>query len=171
MKQFIVDRHTTPNTPKLEQVPTEKIPVYDDLDAVTADLANLAVGQLGTTKDTGTELSQPVDVVEEGNLHAVSSDAVHKILFPDYAHGNIFTTSAPTVTLTEDCYIVYCVIASDNINRNLVINGVEVSVTDSSNSIYVTMFSGFAKKGDVLERANSQSLLPTVLKLFRLIES
>ena len=42
MKQFIVDRHTTPNTPTLEQVPTEKIPVYEDMDAAAADLANLA---------------------------------------------------------------------------------------------------------------------------------
>ena len=76
MKQFIVDRHTTPNTPTLVQVPTEKIPVYDDLDAAAADLANLSAGQIVATKDTGTELSQPVDVVESGNLHAVTSNAV-----------------------------------------------------------------------------------------------
>jgi hypothetical protein len=161
----------TGNQQTLSPIESNKIPIYDSVADVEADLANLEEGQLVATPDTGDELSQPVDVVEEGNLHAVSSDAVHKILFPDYAHGNIFTTDAPTVTLTEDCYIVYCVIASNNINRNLVINGVEVSVTDSSNSIYVTMFSGFAKKGDVLERADGQSLFPTVLKLFRLIES
>ena len=80
MKQFIVDRHTTPNTPTLEQVPTEKIPIYDDRAAVTADLANLSVGQIVVTKDTGTELSQPVDVVESGNLHAVTSNAVAESL-------------------------------------------------------------------------------------------
>ena len=80
MKQYIVDRHTTPNTPTLEQVPTEKIPVYDDLDAAAADLANLSVGQIVATADTGDELSQPVDVVESGNLHAVSSNAVAESL-------------------------------------------------------------------------------------------
>jgi len=76
MKQFIVDRHTTPNTPTLEQVPTEKIPIYENRAAVTADLANLSEGQIVATTDTGDELAQPVDVVESGNLHAVTSDAV-----------------------------------------------------------------------------------------------
>ena len=79
MKQFIVDRHTTPNTPTLEQVPTEKIPIYENRAAVEADLANLEEGQLVATPDTGDELAQPVDVVEEGNLHAVSSNAVANI--------------------------------------------------------------------------------------------
>ena len=56
----------------------EKVAVYDTVADAEADLANLAVGQIVATKDTGTELSQPVDVVEEGNLHAVSSDAVYQ---------------------------------------------------------------------------------------------
>jgi hypothetical protein len=80
MKQYIVDRHTTPNTPKLEQVPTEKIPVYDDLDAAAADLANLSVGQIGATSDTGSELSAPTDTVQSGNMHAVTSNAVAQAL-------------------------------------------------------------------------------------------
>ena len=80
MKQFIVDRHTTPNTPTLEQVPTEKIPIYETLDAAEADLANLAENQFIATPDTGDELSQPVDVVESGNLHAVTSNAVAESL-------------------------------------------------------------------------------------------
>lgn len=80
MKQYIVDRHTTPNTPKLEQVPTEKIPVYDDLDAAAADLANLADGQIGATADSGSELSAPTDTVQSGNMHAVTSNAVAESL-------------------------------------------------------------------------------------------
>ena len=76
MKQFIVDRHTTPSTPSMDEVPNEKIPIYDNLADVESDLANLEAGQIVATKDTGDELSQPVDVVEEGNLHAVSSNAV-----------------------------------------------------------------------------------------------
>ena len=92
MKQFIVDRHTTPNTPTLEQVPTEKIPIYENRAAVTADLANLSVGQIVATKDTGDELAQPVDVVESGNLHAVSSNAVaeHSQCYKD-GDWNIYT--------------------------------------------------------------------------------
>jgi hypothetical protein len=86
MKQFIVDRHTTPNTPTLEQVPTEKIPIYENRAAVEADLANLSVGQIVATADTGDELAQPVDVVEEDNLHAVTSNAVFLASSPNYAN-------------------------------------------------------------------------------------
>ena len=80
MKQFIVDRHTTPSTPTLEQVPTEKIPIYDDIDAAAADIDYLTERQPVATKDTGHELSNPVDAVESGNLHAVTSNAVSKSL-------------------------------------------------------------------------------------------
>ena len=80
MKQFIVDRHTTPNTPTLEQVPTEKIPVYEDMAAAAADLANLEVGQIVATHDTGSELSAPVDTVQSGNMHAVTSNAVYNAM-------------------------------------------------------------------------------------------
>lgn len=86
MKQFIVDRHTTPNTPTLEQVPTEKIPVYDDIDAAAADLANLAENQIIATHDTGSELSAPVDTVQSGNMHAVTSNAVFLASSPNYAN-------------------------------------------------------------------------------------
>ena len=83
MKQFIVDRHTTPNTPTLEQVPTEKIPIYENRADLDTDLANLAEGQIVATKDTGAELSQPVDVVQSGNLHAVTSNAVAESFFKE----------------------------------------------------------------------------------------
>jgi hypothetical protein len=76
MKQFIVDRHTTPNTPKMDEVPNEKIPIYDSLADAEADLANLEVGQIGATSDTGSELSAPTDTVQSGNMHAVTSNAV-----------------------------------------------------------------------------------------------
>ena len=54
----------------------EKIPVYETIDAASADLANLEVGQIVATNDTGSELSNPVDVVQDGNMHAVTSNAV-----------------------------------------------------------------------------------------------
>jgi hypothetical protein len=80
MKQFIVDRHTTPNTPTLEQVPTDKIPIYETSADADADLENLDVGQIIGIKDTGDELSHPVNVVEEDNLHAVTSNAVSEAI-------------------------------------------------------------------------------------------
>lgn len=51
MKQLIVDRHTTPGTPTLEEVPTEKVPVYDSVSDAEADFANLEVGQILATKE------------------------------------------------------------------------------------------------------------------------
>ena len=79
MKQFILDRHTAPGTPSLEQVPTEKIPVYETKAAAEADIANLTDGQIIATKDEGNENVKPVDVVESGNMHAVTSNAVAQI--------------------------------------------------------------------------------------------
>ena len=76
MKQFILDRHTVPGAPSLEQVPTDKIPVYETKAAAEADIANLSDGQIIATKDEGNELPNPVDVVEKGNMHAVTSNAV-----------------------------------------------------------------------------------------------
>ena len=58
----------------------EKIPVYETKTAAETDLANLEVGQIIATKDEGNELSNPVDVVQDGNMHAVTSNAVYEAL-------------------------------------------------------------------------------------------
>ena len=60
----------------------EKIPVYETIDAASADLVNLEVGQIIATNDKGGELSNPVDAVQDGNMHAVTSNAV-----ADYTKG------------------------------------------------------------------------------------
>ena len=57
----------------------EKIPVYETKAAAEADIANLSDGQLIATKDEGNEFAKPVDVVESGNMHAVTSNAVAEI--------------------------------------------------------------------------------------------
>ena len=54
----------------------DKIPVYETKAAAEADIANLTDGQIIATKDEGNELPNPVDVVEKGNMHAVTSNAV-----------------------------------------------------------------------------------------------
>lgn len=64
----------------LSEIESDKIPIYNSLTDVTADLANLEVGQIGATKGTGSELSAPVDTVQSGNMHAVTSNAVAESL-------------------------------------------------------------------------------------------
>ena len=60
----------------LEKIENNKIPVYETKEAAEADIANLSDGQIIATKDEGNENAKPVDVVESGNMHAVTSNAV-----------------------------------------------------------------------------------------------
>lgn len=53
-----------------------EIPLYETKAAAEADIANLSDGQIIATKDEGNENAKPVDVVESGNMHAVTSNAV-----------------------------------------------------------------------------------------------
>ena len=62
-----------------EPIENNKIPVYETNAAAEADIANLSDGQIIGTKDEGNENAKPVDVVEKGNLHAVTSNAVAEI--------------------------------------------------------------------------------------------
>ena len=68
------------STQTLEQIENNKIPVYETKAAAEADIANLEVGQIIATKDEGNENAKPVDVVQDGNMHAVTSNAVAKVL-------------------------------------------------------------------------------------------
>ena len=63
-----------------EPIENNKIPIYETKTAAEADIANLSDGQIIGTKDEGNELSNPVDVVESGNMHAVTSNAVAQSL-------------------------------------------------------------------------------------------
>lgn len=60
----------------LEKIENNKIPIYETNAAAEADIANLSDGQIIGTKDEGNENAKPVDVVEKGNMHAVTSNAV-----------------------------------------------------------------------------------------------
>lgn len=66
------------STQTIEPIENNKIPVYETKAAAEADIANLSDGQIIGTKDEGNELSNPVDVVQDGNMHAVTSNAVAK---------------------------------------------------------------------------------------------
>ena len=67
-----------------EPIENNKIPVYDTKTDAEADLANLTVGQIIATKDEGSEVSIPVDVVQDGNMHAVTSNAVADYTYSKY---------------------------------------------------------------------------------------
>ena len=69
------------STQTIEPIENNKIPVYETKTAAETDLANLEVGQIVATKDEGNELSNPVDVVQDGNMHAVTSNAVADFAF------------------------------------------------------------------------------------------
>lgn len=60
----------------LSEIESDKMPIYNSVADVEADLANLEEGQIVSTKDTGSELSAPVDVVQADNMHACTSNAV-----------------------------------------------------------------------------------------------
>lgn len=79
----------------------EKIPVYETKTAAENDLVNLEVGQIIATKDEGNELSNPVDVVQDGNMHAVTSNAVAD--YVDTKIGSI-TGSVANKSNFEDYY-------------------------------------------------------------------
>ena len=69
------------STQTIEPIENNKIPVYETKAAAEADIANLSDGQIIGTKDEGNENAKPVDVVEKGNLHAVTSNAVAEFAF------------------------------------------------------------------------------------------
>ena len=69
------------STQTIEPIENNKIPVYETKTAAENDLASLSVGQIIATKDEGNELSNPVDVVQDGNMHAVTSNAVADFAF------------------------------------------------------------------------------------------
>ena len=69
------------STQTIEPIENNKIPVYETKTAAETDLVNLEVGQIIATKDEGNELSNPVDVVQDGNMHAVTSNAVADFAF------------------------------------------------------------------------------------------
>lgn len=74
MKQFIVNRHTTPSTPTLEEVPNEKIRVFANETAMDAALSSLDEDEIVATEDgaeSSTRIGNPL-----GTILAIHSNAV-----------------------------------------------------------------------------------------------
>ena len=98
----------------------EKIPVYETKTAAENDLANLEVGQIIATKDEGNELSNPVDVVQNGNMHAVTSNAV-----ADYTKGvKVINLSGNT---GNNGFFIIDSLSLDNV----IIGGTVLNINDS----------------------------------------
>ena len=151
----------------IDPIESDKMPIYETMADAEADLANLEEGQLVGIEDTGDELAQPVDTVQAGNLHAVTSNAVAEkcCKFPDYA--NPITPSSTTWAATEDCYISILQIFNYASSTEIYIDGNVVSVTDSQTDLTILSFNGYVKKGqrvyyDYLMNSNLCKIFPLI---------
>ena len=97
MQSFILDRHTDPSNPTMKVTQDDKIPIYDSKADAEADLANIEEGAIVATKDTGAT-EKVVDVVEDGNMNPVTSNAV-----ADYIVVESWT-NAENVTIAGSSY-------------------------------------------------------------------
>ena len=75
MKQFIADRSGL--NPTLEEVPNEKVKVYDSKTDMDTDISNIAEGEIVATKAGESEgVVEVVDEVTDGVMNPVTSNAV-----------------------------------------------------------------------------------------------
>jgi hypothetical protein len=146
----------------------DDIDVYNSMAELIADLPNLQDGQFAATKDTGDELSQPVDTVEAGNLHAVTSNAVAESCcrFPDYANQIILQSGLTSWKATEDCFVIISQLTTSGVS-SISIDGVSVGINDTTSNITINSFSGYIKKDQTIEFA--YLAYSTLCKIFPLI--
>lgn len=104
----------------------EKIPVYETKTAAENDLANLEVGQIIATKDEGNELSNPVDVVQDGNMHAVTSNAVADAFKLSPIEG--FTLSTTNQAAQYDGFIFVYMIGNSDIETVFYVNDEQIFI-------------------------------------------
>ena len=113
-----------------------EIPLYETKAAAEADIANLSDGQIIATKDEGNENAKPVDVVESGNMHAVTSNAVAKSLSystEEVKTGGTWIDGKPIYRKVIDCG------ALPSITSKNVVTGLDFTVCN------VVKMEGFAK--------------------------
>ena len=144
-------------TSKLEWSQVDKakaieIPLYETKAAAEADIANLSDGQIIGTKDEGNENAKPVDVVEKGNMHAVTSNAVADVCcrFPDYANQIVIPDGTSSWVATEDCYMIASQLTLD-VPSAIKIDNVIAGLADTVSGITINSFSGYIKKGQTIE--------------------
>ena len=126
----------------LSEIESDKIPIYDSLTDVTADLANLSVGQIVATKDTGSELSAPVDTVQSGNMHAVTSNAVAESLkLSDIKITTISDNSATPTIINNSGFLIIIGKITGNADCYLTVNNKKVCTATIHNDYSNVPFS------------------------------
>ena len=137
----------------------EKMPVYETKTAAETDLANLEVGQIIATKDEGNELSNPVDVVQDGNMHAVTSNAVADALAKAFELSPIETISLTTTnqTIQYDGIIFIRLVGNNAKTLEIYINDVKLIVGRVAGSDEDTIVLPVCK-GDTIRISNSDSV-------------
>lgn len=135
----------------IEPIENNKIPVYDTITDAEADLTNLTVNQIIATKDEGSEVSSPVDVVEDGNMHAVTSNAVADACtkYPDYSKQITIASGVTSWVATVDCYVLINQILTSS-PGTITIDGNDVGVVDLASGYNIIHFSGYVKKGQTI---------------------
>ena len=144
------------STQTIEPIENNKIPVYETKTAAENDLANLEVGQIIATKDEGNELSNPVDVVQDGNMHAVTSNAVADTLANAFKLGP--TEACPISTTNQtapyDGFLFVKLGSSSTVLTNIYINDVAIITirTESSDwkSIVIPVCKGDTFRADTV---------------------
>ena len=156
MKQFIVDRHTTPNTPTLEQVPTEKIPLYPTEQDLLDDLANLEVGQIvGVIDPAESELIgtliQRIQELENGEKYSTEEVKTNKKWWNGSAWVDVYRKSFSGTGFTSSAISL----GISNID--------EIISLDSMARVDMLDFNGFVPLAGAVRTTNSSNCNPAYL--------
>jgi hypothetical protein len=150
-KQFLANR--SGQTPTLDEAPNETIKIYPTEAALDADLANLEENEIVATEEDNNPASStqyPVDVVQDGNMHAVTSNAVADIFSADIDNTKFALSTTANVEVTAQYTgLLYVVIRQDNTSGSTIYEnetGLVVNDNYSEGSYYRT-FTILIRKG------------------------
>lgn len=178
MKQFIVNRHTTPATPTLDEVPNEKIRVFKNEATIDAALSSLDENEIVATEDgaeSSTRIGNPL-----GTILAIHSNAVpygylpcNGVAFDEHQYPALYALlgdnhtpveghtldwdNAESITLSTSDYVVqkngWLVGFGVGQSRgDILINGVVVARYDNTSTYnYTADIQIKVKKGDVIK--------------------
>ena len=118
---------------QIDKYKAVEIPLYETKAAAEADIANLSEGQIIATKDDGNENAKPVDVVESGNMHAVTSNAVADSLdglfenITDYVVGDGYKFVGTVIKIGKFVFVDGKVTNTIQDNQNAIIKSIPVN--------------------------------------------
>lgn len=92
------------------------------------------------------------DVYVKCNDDSTGGKKLISFRFPNYSNNIKSVTSTETTwTATEDCYVYGDVISNGGTNFPLMINGTQVRYYDDSSGIFISTFTGYVRKGDIIQ--------------------